>query len=138
MDIPPVMSSDQSRLDASSIRDITKKARSTPDWKGCADLGQDPAAAPRHAGRMDWQSRSFTHKASGNPPPDRDCSGRQIKTAKQPRRQLDDRQARITKRTQFGCLRRGINRASTLFKMIPNDQNSISPSIILRRNYQTG
>ena len=35
------------------------------------------------------------------PPPDRDCSDRQIKTSKQPGREVDDSHARTTKRTQF-------------------------------------
>ena len=37
----------------------------------------------------------------GDSPPDRDCSDRQIKTAKQPRREVVDRHARFAKRSQF-------------------------------------
>jgi len=47
--------------------------------------------------------------AGENSPPDRDCSDRQIKTAKQPRREVVDRHPRFAKQTQFdGFLSRAV------------------------------
>src|SRR6516164_7344324 len=82
------------------------------------DEGRSPHDEPRtlvvcglwrrvHRRERWWPRCAATEAAS-----EEELRGLLSKAAKQPRRQVNDRQARITKRTQFGCLRRGINRAS--------------------------
>jgi hypothetical protein len=48
--------------------------------------------------KLGQATKGQTNTIGGNPPPDRDCSDSQIKTAREPEREVDGRHARITKR----------------------------------------
>ena len=52
-------------------------------------------------GKLGQAAKGQAFPLRGNSPADRECSVRQIKAAKQPRRKLGHRHGAITKRTQF-------------------------------------